>query len=101
MLSGVCLHAVNPEAKIWKQSGTVWEYSDTLQNVENIEKVISQVFWANNLRIMIEANKAVINFLGLTLNLQMGEYSPYMKPHNVPLYMHVQSNQPSAMIKQI
>ena len=42
-----------------------------------------------------------MDFLDITLNLNNGVYKPYNKPNNSPRYVHVQSNHPANIIKQI
>ena len=68
---------------------------------ENIKKEICKIFKENNLSITIEANKKIIDFLDITMNLKTGEHKPYMKPNNTPLYVHKQSNHPPNIIKNI
>ena len=53
------------------------------------------------LKITIEANKKVVNFLDVTLNLNNGKYMPYNKPNNNPLYINKKSNHPPSIIDNI
>lgn len=76
-------------------------FKETPQKIEKIKKEICRVFRENDLKVTIEANKATVNFLDVTLDLRTGGYMPYMKPGNIPLYVHVQSNHPPTVIKQI
>lgn len=69
--------------------------------VERIKKKICEVFRHLGLKITIEANLKIVNFLDITLNLQNGKYSPYKKPNDHPIYVHYQSNHPPAIIKHI
>ena len=46
-------------------------------------------------------NILIVNFLDITFNLTNGQYKPYMKPNNKLLYVHQQSNHPSALLKNI
>ena len=39
---------------------------------------VSQVFKSNGLKITIDANKKIVNFLDVTLNLTNGSYKPFM-----------------------
>ena len=48
-----------------------------LKKKTNIQEV-SQVFKLNGLKITIDANKKIVNFLDVTLNLTNGSYNPYM-----------------------
>ena len=73
----------------------------TPQKIEKIKKEICKVFAKNNLRITIEANKKVVNFLDVTLDLITEKYKPYSKPTTTPLYVHSKSNHPPCIIKNI
>ena len=44
------------------------------------EKKLCKIFRENELRITAEANKTVVNFFYITLNLRTGAYKPYKKP---------------------
>ena len=39
-----------------------------------------QIFAKNNLKITADANKKVVNFLDVTLDLNTGKFKPYSKP---------------------
>ena len=49
----------------------------TPRNTQNIKKEICHIFNNNGLRITIEANKQVINFLDVTFNLNRSTYQPF------------------------
>ena len=55
------------------------------QQAKLIKKEMCSIFAKYGLKITIEANKKVINFLDVTLNLANGKYLPYNKPGNIPL----------------
>ena len=57
------------------------------------------MFKSHGLKITIEANKKIVNFLDVTFDLISGSYEPYMKPNNKLLYVHSQSNHPPALLK--
>ena len=42
-----------------------------------------------------------MDFLDVTLDLNNGEYRPYHKPNNTPLYVHAHSNHPPSVLRQI
>lgn len=69
--------------------------------VETAKKKICAVFSEKGLKITIEANKKVINYLDVTLNLNNGKHQPYMKPGNTPSYVHAKSNHPPEILKRI
>ena len=53
------------------------------------------------MKITIDANKTTVDFLDTTLNLTTRTYKPFMKPNNTPLYVHIQSNHPPSILKNI
>ena len=59
------------------------------------------MFTNNGLKITIEANKKVVNFLDVTLDLNKEVYEPYTKPNNTPLYVHRDSNHPPSILRNI
>ena len=71
------------------------------RQVELIKKGLCDIFKRYGLKITIEANKKIVNFLDVTLNLTTGKYAPYNKPNNTPLYVHKKSNHPPGIIKNI
>ena len=60
-----------------------------------------QIFAKNNLKITADANKKVVNFLDVTLDLNTGKFKPYSKPPTTPLYVHSQSNHPPNILTNI
>ena len=61
---------------------------------EKAKQEVSNVFKFNGLKITIEANKKVVNFLDVTFDLSSGSYKPYIKPNNKLLYVHRPINHP-------
>ena len=55
--------------------------------IENIKKDICRIFNSNGLRITIEANKKIIDFLDITFNLNQCSYRPYTKPNTTLKYV--------------
>ena len=73
----------------------------TPRDTENIKKEICRVFKNNGLRITIEANKQIINFLDVTFNLNQNTYKPFTKPNTTLQYVHRESNHPPITTKNI
>ena len=71
------------------------------QQIEAIKKKLCQIFRNLGLNISIEANKKVVNFLDVTLDLSKDIFMPYLKPNNPLLYVHKDSNHPPSIIKNI
>ena len=69
---------------------------------EKIRKDLIKLFREEfNLKITIDTNLKVVNFLDVTLDLSNDIYKPFNKPNSKPIYIHVQSNHPTNIIKQI
>ena len=46
-------------------------------------------------------NAESVNFLDVNLNLRTCIYKPFIKPNDVPLYVHRQSNHPAGILNNI
>ena len=73
----------------------------TPRTIEESKKKLCAAFRNLGLGIAVEANKKVVNFLDVTLNLSNGTYGPFLKPGNVPIYVHSLSNHPPNIVKNI
>ena len=71
------------------------------QQVENVKKKLCQIFRDMGLKISIEANKKIVNFLDITLDLQRDLFKPFMKPNNTQCYVNKESNHPPSILKNI
>ena len=66
-----------------------------------IRKDVIRSFGELGLRITIQTNLKVADFLDVTLNLNTESYYPYRKPNDRPVCIHCQSNHPPNIIKNI
>ena len=73
----------------------------TPRETESIKKEICRIFNNNGLRITIEANKQIINFLDVTFNLKRSTYQPFTKPNTSLQYVHRESNHPPITVQNI
>ena len=73
----------------------------TPKGIEKNKQEVFQVLKSNGLKITIEANKKVVNFLDVILSLTNGCYNPFMKPNNKLSYVHQQNNHRPALLKNI
>ena len=73
----------------------------TPKQVEAIKREMCKIFKHNNLQITIEANKIVVDFLDITLDLRTAICRPYKKPDSNLTYIHRQSDHPPSMIKNL
>ena len=60
-----------------------------------------KIFKHNILQITIEANKKVVDFTFITLDLRTAIYKPYKKPNSNLIYIQKQSNHLPSMIKNL
>ena len=71
------------------------------RNIEILKQAIWDIFHTNGFKIMTEANRKIVNFLDVTLNLENDTFRPYIKPGDSPLYVNSNSNHPPQVIKNI
>ena len=75
--------------------------SSTPRQTEKLRQAIIKVFKDHNLNITIEVGLTRVNFLDVTLDLARGNYKPYRKPGDKPLYVSSWSNHPPRVIENI
>ena len=68
---------------------------------DRTRKALSKVIGDLGLKITVQGNLKVVNYLDVTLNPTTGRYFPYRKPDNDPLYINARSNHPPSIIRQI
>ena len=85
---------------LYRDDGLV-AFEATPQRIEKIKKSLCEIFKDNGLKITIEANLDVVNFLDVTLNLTRNSFAPYTKPGNTTVYVHARSNHPPNITKSI
>ena len=66
--------------------------------IQKLVDKICEIFHDYDLKIVIDANHKVINFLDITMNLETGVYQPYMKPNNTIKYINTKSNHPPCIL---
>lgn len=73
----------------------------TPRQIELIKKDLCAIFHRNKLKITVEANMKIINFLDVTLDLNTGYHMPFTKPNHIPKYVNCKSNHPPNILKNI
>ena len=71
------------------------------RQTEKIKKNLCDIFGKHGLKITIEANKKIVDFLDVSRNLSTGTHMPFNKPTNIPLYINKKSNHPPRIISNI
>ena len=73
----------------------------TSRQTDLIKKKITAVFHRYGLKIDIEVNKNIVDYLDVTLDMKKESYQPFTKPNHVPTYVHKLSNHPPSVLKNI
>ena len=68
---------------------------------DKVRKEFSKVIGDLGLKITVQSNLKVVDYLDVMLNLTTGKYYPFRKPDNDPLYINAKSNHPPSTIRQI
>ena len=68
---------------------------------ERIKKDISKIFNSLGLKITIEANIKVVDFLDVTFDHNKGIHYPSRKPNNDPIYINTKSDHPRSIINHL
>ena len=71
------------------------------KGAEDLSKEISKLFKAMGLKLTYEVNNTTTDFLDVKMDLKSGEYKPFMKPNDHPLYISKQSNHPPHIFKNL
>ena len=80
---------INPG--LYRDDGLIASKLTPRQN-ENLKKKICKIFKDEGLRITIEANIKVVNFLDVTFDISRDIFKPFMKPNDTPTYINKDSN---------
>ena len=65
------------------------------------KKQVADILKSTRINITISANRKVVDFLDLTLDLNTGTYKTFTKPNSNPIYVHKQSNHPPNVLNNI
>ena len=68
---------------------------------EKLVKKFQKLFKQKDLDIIGQCNLKMTNYLDITLNLNDGSYRPYRKPNEETDYIHINSDHPPSIIKEI
>ena len=68
---------------------------------EKSKKTFQKMFKNKGLDIIINCNMKIVNYLDVTLNVNDGSYHPYKKPNDETNYIHINSDHPPSILKQL
>ena len=86
---------------LYRDDGLAFLRNTSGPDTERLRKKIIKLFKDNGLQITIDANLIETDFLDVTFNLNSGKYWPYRKPNNRLLYIHLKSNTPPSIKRQL
>ena len=72
-----------------------------VHRVKGLKKEFQKEFEKHDLEIVVQCNLKIVDYLDVTLNLNNATYKPYRKPDAETNYVHVESNHPPSILKQI
>ena len=101
LLSKIAEKYTKNDIGLYRDDGLAIFKNTNGQQNEKIKKDFHRLFRKHDLEIVAACNMKVVNYLDVTLDLASGTFRPYRKPDNEVNYVHVQSNHPPAIIKQI
>ena len=94
--------AYNPNnIALYRDDGLAVFKNTSSPQSEKIKKTFQRIFKNKGLDIIINCNMKIVNYLDVTLNLNDGSYRPYKKPNEETNYIHVNSDHPPSILKQL
>ena len=101
MLHELTAHVGRAQIGLYRDDGLAVLRNTTGSAAERIRKSLTAVFAGHGLKVTIDTNLKVVNFLDVTFNLSTGGYMPHRKPGDTPQYINTHSNHPPSIIKQL
>ena len=71
------------------------------RNADLLKKKMEATFKKMGFKIEVEHSIKSTDFLDVVLDLETGFFKPFRKPGDVPNYIHVKTNHPQAILKQL
>ena len=85
----------------FRDDGLALSYATPRQNEMVYKKKICEVYNKYNLDITVTTNKKVVQFLDVEFDIEKKTYKPFIKPNDVPLYVHRNSDHPESILRNI
>ena len=98
MLSQV--NKIFPESGLYRDDGA-GVVRMTGPQITKLVKKLHKIFNEEGLKITVEANLKVIDYLDFEMNLDTGTVKPWRKPNSTPKYINVSSCHPQSNIKSL
>ena len=91
----------NGSVGLYRDDGLAAVHNYSGPEMDRLRKQIIDLFKLHGFQITIDINLKTTDFLDVQLDLQTGEYYPYKKPNDQPMYVHRDSNHPLSILKQL
>ena len=101
LLSELSQHKDQSSVGLYRDDGLAVVRDMSGSAADRLRKTIATVFQQHGLKITIDVNMRVVDFLDVTLNLDTGKYKPFRKPNNTPLYLSTRSNHPPMVLRNL
>ena len=101
ILNQLSSHVDRSAIGLYRDDGLAALKDTSPQAADRLRKKLMEIFKRFDLRITIEANLKVEDFLDVTMNLDTGKFQPFRKPNDHPLYVSKQSNHPPGITNNI
>ena len=94
------VNKVFPDSGLYRDDGAGVVRMSGPQTTKLVKK-LHKIFNDEGLRITVEANLKVVDYLDFEMNLETGTVKPWRKPNSRPKYINVSSCHPNANIKSL
>lgn len=101
LLSQITRHIDKQDIGLYRDDGLALLRNTNGPKAERLKKLLTKLFLDNNLKISIQANLQIVDYLDVTFNLKDNTFRPFRKPNDKPLYINAKSNHPPLIIKQL
>ena len=101
MSSLLSKHIHKNDIALYRDDGLAMLKGTSGPAAEKLKKQFQKLFKEKDLDIIVQCNLKITNYFDITLNLNDGSYRPYRKPNEETNYIHVNSDHPPSMIKEI
>ena len=101
MLSILSKHINKNHTGLYRDDGLTILKNNSGPEAEKLKKKFQKLFKEKDLDIIVQCNLKITDYLDIILNLNDGSYRPYRKSNKETNYIHINSDRPPSIIKEI
>ena len=101
MLSLLSKHSSSNHIELYRDDSLAILKNTSGPEAEKLKKKFQKLFKEKDLDIIVQCNLKITNYLDIILNLNDGSYRSYRKPNEETNYIHINSDHPPSIIKEI